>query len=311
MPRAIIDLGTNTFNLLIYEPDLSSPKEIGLKIIFQEEIPVFLGKDGLEKGVIGKEAFDRGLLAMDRIIETTRSHNVSEVKGFGCSTFRNAKNAKDFIRSAAEKGVAIEVLAGGDEASIILDGVRLAIPFTSKPALVMDIGGGSIEFILATNNALMWKQSFEIGVTRIRERIPISDPITLDEEMRIAEHFDAQLETLWQIIDRHEPHLLIGSAGSFESIAAMLGSAVNKEITIDQRSYSFSADRFEELKDRLFRLTREGRSNFPGLPAHRIDTIIYALIAIDRVLVASGIRELAWSGYSLKEGAAIRELRGA
>ena len=309
MPRAIIDLGTNTFNLLIFEPDPSSADRIDLKIIHQEEIPVFLGKDGLERGVIGREAFDRGLAALDRIMQIARSHGVSEAKGFGCSTFRNARNAQEFVRSAAERGIMVEVLAGGDEAGIILDGVRLAVPFTSKPALVMDIGGGSIEFILATDKALMWKQSFEIGVTRARERIPIGDPIGIAEEMRIAEFFDAQLEPLWQSIDRHEPHLLIGSAGSFESIAAMLGSLAQEEIRIDQRSYSFTTDRFEELKDRLFRLTRGERSKFPGLPAHRIDTIIYAMIVIDRVLVASGIREMAWSRYSLKEGAAIREVR--
>ncbi len=309
MPRAIIDLGTNTFNLLIFEPDRSSTEQIGLHIIHQEEIPVLLGKDGLERGVIGPEAFDRGLSALDRIMLVARSHGVSEAKGFGCSTFRNAANAKDLIRAAAERGIRIEVLAGGDEASIILDGVRLAVPFTSKPALVMDIGGGSIEFILATNKALMWKQSFEVGLTRVRERIPIGDPIGVDDELRVAEFFDAQLEPLWQIIDRHEPHLLIGSAGSFESIAAMLSAIVNEQIQVDQRSYSFTTDRFEELKDRLFRLSREERSASPGLPAHRVDTIIYAFIAIDRVLVASGIRDMAWSRYSLKEGAAIRELR--
>ena len=309
MPRAIIDLGTNTFNLLVFDPDRSSAGQIGLKIIHQEEIPVFLGKDGLERGVIGREAFDRGLAALDRIMLIVRSQGLSEAKGFGCSTFRNAANAKDLIRAAAERGIRIEVVAGSEEAAIILEGVRLAVPFTSKPALVMDIGGGSIEFILATNKALMWKQSFEIGVTRIRERIPIGEPIGVDEEMRIAEFFDAQLEPLWQIIDRHEPHLLIGSAGSFESIATMLGATVNGPIQSDQRSYSFTTDRFDDLKDRLFRLSREERSNFPGLPAHRIDTMIYAMVAIDRVVVASGIREMAWSRYSLKEGAAIRELR--
>ena len=307
MPCAILDLGTNTFNLLIYEADRTAD-QIGLKIIHQEEIPVFLGQ-GLEKGVIGKEAFDRGLIAVDRIMQIVRSHGVSEAKGIGCSTFRNARNAKEFIRAAADRGVHVEVVAGSEEAAIILDGVRLAVPFTSKPALVMDIGGGSIEFILATDKALMWKQSFEIGVTRLRERIPIGDPITLEEEMRVAEHLDAHLEPLWQIIDRHEPHLLIGSAGSFESIAPMLASIGGEAIPGDQLAYHFSADRFEELKWQFFRLTRTERSKFPGLPAHRIDTIIYAMIAIDRVLVAGGIRELAWSRYSLKEGAAIRDMR--
>src|SRR5690606_21780061 len=156
---------------------------------------------------------------------------------------------------------------GNEEAAIILDGVRQAVQLGDRPALVMDIGGGSIEFILATNKALMWKQSFELGVTRLRERIPISDPITMDEELRIAEHLDAHLEPLWQIIDRHEPHLLIGSAGSFDSLAAM----IDHDHFTDHRNTSLSIDakQFDRLKDELLRMRREKRSNFPGLPAHR------------------------------------------
>jgi exopolyphosphatase / guanosine-5'-triphosphate,3'-diphosphate pyrophosphatase len=268
---------------------------------------VFLGKGGLEKGRIADDAFARGMNALQQLSATARSMHVERINGLGCSTFRNSSNAKDFIRAAAEMGVEVAVIPGDQEAEIILDGVRLAVPLTQRPALVMDIGGGSIEFMLATDKALMWKQSFELGVTRLRERIPISDPITLDEEMRIAEHLDAHLEPLWQIIDRHEPHVLIGSAGSFDSLAAMVRSADNTDAG-NGRSQFFSADDYQDLKDRLFRLDRQQRSSFPGLPQHRVDTILYAFIAIDRVLVAGGIRDIACSAYSLKEGAAWRML---
>lgn len=305
MPHAIIDLGTNTFNLLIFEKVSGVAEAPALKVLHSEEVPVFLGKGGLEKGKIAPDAFDRGLAALKNLAGIARSHHVMEITGIGCSTFRNSSNAPEFIRAAAALGVQVSVVPGDQEAEIILDGVRQAVPFTQRPALVMDIGGGSIEFMLATDKALMWKQSFELGVTRLRERIPISDPITLDEEMRIAEHLDAHLVPLWQIIERHEPHVLIGSAGSFDSLSAMI-AALDRTDPGNDRSRSFSADDLYELKEELFRLPHDQRSSFPGLPAHRVDTIIYAFIAIDRVLIAGGIRDIACSAYSLKEGAAWR-----
>lgn len=309
MRHAIIDLGTNTFNLLVYEKGTIPGSGPGLKIVHEEERSVRLGQGGLEHGAITADAFERGLATLDEYADIARSLNVISIKGYGCSTLRNAKNAPEFAQKAAEAGIAIEVLKGDLEAEIILDGVRLAVSIGNKPALIMDIGGGSIEFILATDKALMWKQSFEIGVTRLRERIPISDPILLEDEMRVAGHLDAYLDPLWSVIERHEPHVLIGSAGSFESIAHMLMLQHNEPIQQNCTSHYFTLEHFEDLKDRLMRIPRHVRRNIPGLPEHRVDTIIYALIAIERVLVASGIRTLAWSRYSLKEGAAIRELR--
>jgi exopolyphosphatase/guanosine-5'-triphosphate,3'-diphosphate pyrophosphatase len=170
----------------------------------------------------------------------------------------------------------------------------------------MDIGGGSTEFILATEKALMWKRSFELGVTRLRERIPTSDPMTLQEETRIAEHLDNLLEPLYAVIERHEPHLLVGSAGSFDTLAAMVAAEDGSTLDALDITLPFSALRFDALKDRLMRMTREERLAVPGLPEHRVDTITYALVQIERVLLAGGIRELAWSRYALKEGAAVR-----
>ncbi len=152
----------------------------------------------------------------------------------------------------------------------------------------------------------MWKHSFELGATRLRERIPVSDPITLEEEARIAAHLDDRLEPLYAIIERHEPHVLIGSAGSFDSIAAMICAERSTPLSVDARELAFSALEFDTLKDRLLRMDHSARSQQPGLPEYRVDTLPYALIAIDRVVAAGGIRDMQWSRYALKEGAAAR-----
>ena len=133
-----------------------------------------------------------------------------------------------------------------------------------------------------------------------------SDPMTMEEESRIAAHLDAQLEPLWAIIDRHAPHRLIGSAGSFDTLAAIMAHERGLQLSLSDTTLSFSAHDFDRVKDRLMRLPRAERLSVPGLPAHRVDTVTFALIQIERVLLAGGIRELAWSRYALKEGAALR-----
>ncbi len=307
MPKAIIDLGTNTFNLLVYDvaPAADSSGSAGLRIIHTEERPVFLGRGGIEHGLIAADAIERGMVTLRAFTGIALQHGAERVSGFGTSALRNARNAHDLTdRAESELGITIRVIPGETEAELILAGVRQAVTFTSKPALVMDIGGGSIEFILATNKALMWKQSFELGASRLRDRIPVSDPITIAEEARIAAHLDDRLEALYAIIDRHEPHQLIGSAGSLDSLASMIAAERGSTITSDQHSLAFTALEFDLLKDRLLRMDRAERLRQPGLPEYRVDTLPYALVAVDRVLAAGGIRDMIWSRYALKEGAA-------
>lgn len=300
MKRAIIDLGTNTFNLLVFERNAGH----GLHIVHSEERPVFLGRGGIEKGIIAADAMERGMATLAAFRSIAMEHGAGRINGFGTSALRNARNASSFVdRARNELGIDITIVPGEQEAELILAGVRQAVRFTSKPALVMDIGGGSIEFILATDKALMWKHSFELGATRLRERIPVSDPITIEEETRIAAHLDDRLEPLYAIIDRHEPHVLIGSAGSFDSLAAMIQAEHGIALPPEATTMAYPALYFDALKDRVLRLDRAQRLLLPGLPEYRVDTLPYALIAIDRVISAGGIRDMAWSRYALKEGA--------
>ncbi len=303
-PIAVLDLGTNTFNLVV----ASKASQGGLSVLRSAELPVFLGR-GIEDGILAEDAMERGLDALRAHLATARALGVERIRAIGTSALRNARNRGEFLRRAqAEVSLPVEVVDGDTEAELILDGVRLAVPLADRPMLVMDIGGGSIEFILATRHALMWKRSFELGVTRLRSRVPFSEPPTLAEELRLAAHLDDRLESLWAVIERHEPHVLVGSAGSFDSLADMVTRTRGDRLPSDALTLAFNDLEFAQLKDALMRMDRDARSRVPGLPAHRVDHIAYGLVAIDRVLNAGGIRQLAWSRYALKEGAAWRTL---
>lgn len=300
MRIAIIDLGTNTFNLLVAE---TGPV---LRVLHSEEVGVFLGRGGIEKGVIAPDAIERGLKALTDLVQRAKEQGAQRVTGFGTSALRNASNGHVFTEMVKQDlGIDIHIIPGDEEADLILEGVRQAVPFGSKPMLVMDIGGGSIEFILATDKALMWKRSFELGVTRLRERFNPADPLSLSEHLRIGAHLDAQLEPLWAMMDRHWPTTLVGSAGSFDTLAAMIAAERGEDLSHGNVTLSFTVHAFDAIKDRLLMLPREERLLIPGLPEYRVDTLPLALIAIERV-IAHGIEQLRWSRYALKEGAAMR-----
>ncbi len=296
---AIIDLGTNTFKLLVCER-----QEGRMRVLHRDELPVYLGRGGIEQGIIADEAFARGIATLRTLADRARELGASIPRAFGTSALRNARNAPEFASAALDAtGITISIIPGEEEAGLILEGVRQAVRMGDRPALIMDIGGGSTEFIIATDKALLWKRSFELGVTRLRERIPVSDPMSMAEETRISAHLDERLAPLYAMIERYMPRILIGSAGSFDTLAAII---IGTTPPAEETSLAFTADAFDELKDRLLRMTRDERLRVQGLPEHRVDTIPYALVQIERVLQAGGIYELAWSRYALKEGAAAR-----
>ncbi len=306
MRIAIIDLGTNTFKVVVAERP--SDSKAGLQIVYTEYLSVFLGRGGIEKKEITAEASARGVEALRKLMEKAKEFGAVSVRGFGTSALRSARNGQAFVDLARkELGLEISIIPGEEEAGLILDGVRQAVPFGKKPMLVMDIGGGSTEFILATDGSLMWKHSFELGTTRLFERFPEIDPMGMDTQLRMAQHIDAQFESLWSVVDRHWPTTLVGSAGSFDSIATMIALERGTPIAEGTITLTFDASEFDALKDKLFAMTRAERAAMPGLAAHRVDTIIPALALIERVLL-HGIERIQWSQYSLKEGAAARIL---
>lgn len=302
MRFAIIDLGTNTFNLLVAEHTGKG----ALRMLHEEECPVFLGRGSTEKGIITDEAMERALVALRELMDVARSYGAACVKGFGTSALRSARNATDLsTRAKALFDLDISVITGEQEAELILAGVRQAVSFGTRPMLVMDIGGGSIEFILATDKALMWKRSFELGATRLLERFTPSDPLTIDEQFRLVTYLDAQLEPLFAVMDRHWPAALVGSAGSFDTLAELVALERGDTWAPDQVTMTFSNIEFDAVKERIIGSTRAERVVIKAIPEYRVDTLPLALIAMERV-IAHGIEELRWSRYALKEGAAVR-----
>lgn len=255
---AVIDLGTNTCNLLIAEIDGH-----GFRILFQGKEVVKLAKDRINGTELSPEAVDRAVYAIRKHQEKIAGFKVTKIEVIGTSAIRDAAN-KDWFCSEVERrtGLKITVISGEQEADLIFSGVKLAFQELENNSLILDIGGGSNEFILTENGSAAWKRSFPLGMARIIKKFPISDPITPDEILEIAAYFDSSLESLWQKTEKMKIPLLIGCSGAFDTIADLIDQTdPGTKIRISQE---ISLGDFNRIYSRLIESTTEERTAFFG-----------------------------------------------
>ena len=173
MITAVLDFGTNTFNLLIVER-----KDRSFHILHTSKQPVKLGKGGIQTNRITPDAFERGFVAIQNHMETISHYHVDEIRAFATSAIRNAENGEKFAEEVYHKfGFRVRIIPGEREAELIYKGVRQVVPMDDSNVLILDIGGGSIEFIICNRFGIVWKHSFELGMARVVElfnRMPIS-----------------------------------------------------------------------------------------------------------------------------------------
>jgi exopolyphosphatase / guanosine-5'-triphosphate,3'-diphosphate pyrophosphatase len=298
MVAAIIDCGTNTFNLLIAELDIYGK----YKILLNTKKSVKLGEGGLINNRITPNAFKRGIDTFCEFVELAESYNADSIKAFATSAVRSSINGPEFVKTVLEKTkIIIQVLNGDTEAQYIFKGVNLAIGKINSPVLIMDIGGGSTEFIIAEDEKVLWKKSFDLGASRLLQEFNPQDPITPDEIQKIKDYFKEILQPLAARIKKNPVQTLIGCSGSFESLADLIRHE-KSEFSLNGHLYQFEIDDFRNQHKKLIASTESQRRQMPGLVEYRVDTIVFATILIRHVIKRFKIDNLYYSSYSLKEG---------
>ncbi len=166
MRIAVIDCGTNTFNLLVVELQNAS-----FKRIYTSKIPVKLGEGGINNKVIHKIPFKRGVDALVKFKNELNKLAVVEIYAFATSAIRDAENGIDFKKEVLiQSGIEINIIDGNKEAELIYKGNKLAMDLGTGPSLIMDIGGGSTEFIIGNKEHILWKKSYRLGAARMLEK---------------------------------------------------------------------------------------------------------------------------------------------
>jgi len=294
---AVIDLGTNTCNLLIANILLNNSFET----LYDRKLPVKLGRGGIHKDILLPEAIERGISALQNHAETIREYGVSQVKVIGTSALRGATNRNEFIEKVKNLlDWEIEIIDGELEAELIFKGVRLSLPDGIGKYLILDIGGGSIEFILADNNNIIWKKSFNIGIARALETLQMSDPVTSSEIFAFEQWFDEHLQELWSICGQYQPQTLVGCSGAFDTFMDIHEKAV-PDLKIRGVS-EFSLIAYWQIHNRLINSDQETRSKMEGMDKMRVEMIVIASVFTNFILKRLQVKKLLHTHNSLKEG---------
>ncbi len=290
MKVAAIDCGTNSFHLLVarvaadgvIEP-LDRAKEM-----------VRLG-DSAFRGMIEPEAFARATDAIRRFRATAERAGCDAIIAVATSAVREAENGGDFVRVIRdETGIELTVIRGDEEARLIYLGARSALNLTGRRALIVDIGGGSVEMIVGDARESYYSRSLKLGVLRLLTQWPPSDPITADQRARLAEHLHRSLEAPMQAVRKIGFDLVAMSSGTARAVAELLPPSAEKPRRVAFRDVY-------ALEDRLCSMTSLERSRLP-LDPRRVDSIVPGVILVRSLLEVAHADEYVLCEAALREG---------
>jgi exopolyphosphatase/guanosine-5'-triphosphate,3'-diphosphate pyrophosphatase len=303
---AVMDLGTNTFHLLIAEGSAADYKEI-----IHEHDSVKLGEGGINKGIIQPAAYERGITTMQKFRDDIEEHGIKHVRAIATSALRNASNGQQFIADVADKtGIEIELIDGEQEAEYIYKGVKLAGGLTDKTSLIMDIGGGSVEFILCNANSILWKQSFEIGAARLMDKFHRTDPIPTESINSLNFYLEEQLTSLIAVASKYPVEALIGSSGAFETFVELTALEKGNSFDLAIKNHEFEFSDIINTTDKLITSSHNERKSMKGIIPIRVDMIVVASLMTRFIIERLSITKVCMSTHSLKEGVLAEMMNG-
>ncbi|QEK51452.1 exopolyphosphatase [Pedobacter aquae] len=297
MLSAAIDIGTNTFHLLIGEIEAGK-----IKVIYTKTIAVKLGEGGINKREIMPAAYQRGLKALAYFAEVLKEYEITQVKATATAAVRDASNGLNFINDVYELcKIQIEIINGHQEALFIYEGARASGAIVNEKCLVMDIGGGSVEFILCNQQKVFWKNSYRIGAARLLADFYHHDPLEEKDINNINNHFINKLKDLEEACKEHQPTKLIGTAGAFDSYREIF-TARGFIKPHDDVWISLENQKLADLIDEIIASNHNQRSQIEGLIPLRVDMILMASMIVKYVIKELQIEKIIACEYALKEG---------
>ena len=312
---AIIDCGTNTFNLLIKEK-----VEGKWKTLFKTKLPVKLGAGGFSENVLMPNRMARGLDALFSYKNVIDSLGVKDVRIFATSAVREASNGDEFVAKVKKHlNFDMEVISGDREAELIFEGVVQTTEEIKEDYLIMDIGGGSTEFIFVRDQKTLWRKSYLLGVSRLHGLLNPASRINQDDVHRLRAHLNNELQDLISFLKENPVRVLVGSSGSFDTLFDMYQFAKAKDSSkgITERSTESSTEGSTERSMKLNEIpfsfypsihqwlmgsTLEERLKHPCIPQMRAEYMPLSTYLVKFILEQSNFNKMYQSEYALKEG---------
>ncbi len=298
MRIAAIDIGTNSVHMIVVQvrPDLS------FEVIDREKDMVRLGAGGLDGRSLTPTAMNAALQTLSKFKRIAESHKVDEIVAAATSATREADNGGDFIGEVdRQTGIKIRVISGTEEARLIHLAAGYGVDIGGSTAVVVDIGGGSVEITLGTATHLTVGRSFKVGVIRLTERFVKSDPLSGGEERRLIKHLNREMGSYIDQIVGRKFDRVIGTSGTILSLG-LIAASQDGHTPEDLRNRRISAKALHRLRKHLIESDIEERLATPGMDPRRADLSVAGSVLFDTIIRRLGADEFTLCDLALREG---------
>jgi len=298
MRLAAIDIGTNSVHMIVVRvrPDFS------FEVIDREKEMVRLGAGGLDGRKLTRSAQTAALQALSKFERIARSHRVDEILAAATSATREAENGGGFLAAIEEQtGIRARIITGTEEARLIHTAAVYGVD-TPKPAVVIDIGGGSVEVTLGTGREVKFARSFKTGVIRLTERFVASDPISRRDERKLTKFIGDQVDRYVGHIVREGFDRVIGTSGTILSLGTVATALDRGTVPEEVRNLRVSAKSLKRLRKSVTGLPLDERLSLPGLDPRRADLVVAGAVLLDTLMSKLGAEEITLCDLALREG---------
>jgi exopolyphosphatase/guanosine-5'-triphosphate,3'-diphosphate pyrophosphatase len=302
---AAIDVGTNSIHMVV-----ARATNTGFQTITREKAVARLGEGGGDMKKLSAAAMDRGVTALRNMKRIADAHN-APIYAVATSAVREASNNSEFVaRVAREAGIDVEVISGVEEARLIHLGVLQAIPLDGRRSILIDIGGGSTEVVVADQADELFVRSYKLGAVRLTNRF-LADPSNRSADINACRKFvESTLEPNKREVKRLGHDIAIVSSGTAETIARISWLMHNSEQPRSVNAITFTRDDLDAVVKQLATCsTVDERRAIPGMDDARADIIMAGALILQTIAQSFGIKEFTYSDYSLREGVLLEAAR--
>jgi exopolyphosphatase / guanosine-5'-triphosphate,3'-diphosphate pyrophosphatase len=308
MRLAAIDVGSNSLHMIVAQADADG----GLTTLWRLKEMVGLGRMSFPSRRLSREAIDRAIIALRRFKHEAQHRECEKVLAIATSAVREAENGGEFIRRARQElKLNVRVVSAKEEARLIYLGVRHAVDLKGgskgAPHLIIDIGGGSVEFIVGDKEHALMLESRKLGAARMTARFVKSDPIDPAELRTLLSHYDRELSPVVEQVKQFRIARVIGTSGTLENIATLCGG-VKDETDGNGHSHEtgltgvVERSKLNKLVDTLLESRAKDRAKMPGLDEQRRDQILAGALLVNEIVRRLGIDEIHLCKAALREG---------
>jgi exopolyphosphatase/guanosine-5'-triphosphate,3'-diphosphate pyrophosphatase len=296
MRIAAIDIGTNSIHMIVcrIRPDLS------FEVVDREKDMVRLGAGGLEGRQLAETTIAVAMQTLSKFKRLAESHAVDEIIAAATSAVREATNGADFIKAVhRDVGIRVRVISGTEEARLIHQAALYATGMGPRPAVVIDIGGGSTEITLGTTSRMSLGRSFKLGAIRLTEKFVKSDPLGGRDERHLERYIRRETSSFLKQVARRGFDRVIGTSGTILALGAM---AAGPPVPSDIRNLRVDARDLRKLRKTIVRLPLKDRLALPGLDPRRADLAVAGAVLLDTLVESLGAERLTLCDFALREG---------